>query len=179
MDPLWRRQWRPSRKTSFSGPGRSMNGCSSSSWRRREKKGGKTKGVYQDHLKNNPGKGNGKNDKSSKGGRPNGWPQNWAPNGAQYCRDFHLKHTCPGNVRQEWTHQTWADTHQRWCKASAQPFLEVRANSLQPTGGVPVLEVVDRPSTTPVSRLVGPNSDGAPWFQSPPTTWWRRKTKSG
>ena len=31
------------------------------------KKGGKTKGVYQDHLKNNPGKGNGKNDKSSKG----------------------------------------------------------------------------------------------------------------
>ena len=33
------------------------------------KKGGKTKGVYQDHLKNNPGKGNGKNDKSSKGGR--------------------------------------------------------------------------------------------------------------
>ena len=64
------------------------------------KKGGKTKGVYQDHLKNNPGKGNGKNDKSSKGGRPNGWPQNWAlqaPNGVQYCRDFHLKHTCPGN----------------------------------------------------------------------------------
>ena len=67
------------------------------------KKGGKTKGVYQDHLKNNPGKGNGKNDKASKGGRPNGWPQNWAlqaPNGVQYCRDFHLKHTCPGNCRQ-------------------------------------------------------------------------------
>ena len=38
------------------------------------KKGGKTKGVYQDHLKTNPGKGNGKNDKASKGGRPNGWP---------------------------------------------------------------------------------------------------------
>ena len=58
------------------------------------KKGGKTKGVYQDHLKNNPGKGSGKNDKASKGGRPNGWPQNWAlqaPNGVQYCRDFHLK----------------------------------------------------------------------------------------
>ena len=31
--------------------------------------------------------------------------------------------------------------------------LEVRANSLQPTGGVPAPEVVDRPSTTPVSRL--------------------------
>ena len=31
-----------------------------------------------------------------------------------------------------------------------QPPLEVRAHSLQPTGGVPVL---DRPSTTPVSRL--------------------------
>ena len=64
------------------------------------KKGGKTKGVYQDHLKNNPGKGSGKNDKASKGGRPNGWPQNWAlqaPNGVQYCRDFHLKHSCPGN----------------------------------------------------------------------------------
>ena len=64
------------------------------------KKGGKTKGVYQDHLKNKPGKGNGKNDKSSKGGRPNGWPQNWAlqaPNKVQYCRDFHLKHSCPGN----------------------------------------------------------------------------------
>ena len=64
------------------------------------KKGGKTKGVYQDHLKNNPGKGNGKSDKGPKGGRPNGWPQNWAmqaPNGVQYCRDFHLKHSCPGN----------------------------------------------------------------------------------
>ena len=35
-----------------------------------------------------------------KGGRPNGWPQNWAlqaTNEVQYCRDFHLKHTCPGN----------------------------------------------------------------------------------
>ena len=36
MAPLWRLQWRPSRKTNFSGPGRSTNGCSSSSWRRRE-----------------------------------------------------------------------------------------------------------------------------------------------
>ena len=32
-------------------------------------------------------------------------------------------------------------------------FVEVRANSLQPTGEVPVPAVVDRPSTTPVSRL--------------------------
>ena len=32
----------------------------------------------------------------------------------------------------------------------SEPPLEVRANSLQPTGGA---EVVDRPSTTPVSRL--------------------------
>ena len=35
----------------------------------------------------------------------------------------------------------------------SEPALEVRANSLQPTGGVPAPEVVDRPSTTPVSRL--------------------------
>ena len=33
------------------------------------------------------------------------------------------------------------------------PALEVRAHSLQLTGEVPVCEVVDRPSTTPVSRL--------------------------
>ena len=58
------------------------------------KKGGKTKGVYQDHLKNNPGKGSGKNDKASKGGRPHGWPR---ASGVQYCGDFHLKHSCPGN----------------------------------------------------------------------------------
>ena len=35
----------------------------------------------------------------------------------------------------------------------SEPLLEVRAHSLQPTGGVPAPEVVDRPSTTPVSRL--------------------------
>ena len=34
-----------------------------------------------------------------------------------------------------------------------QPPLEVRAHSLQPTGGVPVPEALDRPSTTAVSRL--------------------------
>ena len=35
----------------------------------------------------------------------------------------------------------------------SEPPLEVRADSLQPTGGGPAPEVVDRPSTTPVSRL--------------------------
>ena len=35
----------------------------------------------------------------------------------------------------------------------SEPFVEVRAHSLQPTGEVPVPQVVDRPSTTPVSRL--------------------------
>ena len=35
----------------------------------------------------------------------------------------------------------------------SEPPLEVRAHSLQPTGEVPVPKVVDRPSTTPVSRL--------------------------
>ena len=34
-----------------------------------------------------------------------------------------------------------------------QPPLQVRAHSLQPTGGVPVPEALDRPSTTPVPRL--------------------------
>lgn len=54
-----------SRRTHFSGPEKSMNGCSSSKRTTRDpkgkgkgkekgKKGGKTKGVYQEHLKNNP-----------------------------------------------------------------------------------------------------------------------------
>lgn len=34
-----------------------------------------------------------------------------------------------------------------------QPPLEVGAYSLQPPGGVPTTEVLDRPSTTPISRL--------------------------
>ena len=34
--PPWRLRWRPSRKTNFSGPGRSMRGCSSNSWRHQE-----------------------------------------------------------------------------------------------------------------------------------------------
>ena len=67
---------------------------------------GKTKsvkGVYQDHLKPSPSgqKGGGKFEKGqSKGGRPSGWPTNWAlqsPTGVPYCRDFHLKHSCQGN----------------------------------------------------------------------------------
>ena len=67
---------------------------------------GKTKsvkGVYQDHLKPSPSgqKGGGKSEKGqSKGGRPSGWPTNWAlqsPTGVPYCRDFHLKHSCQGN----------------------------------------------------------------------------------
>ena len=66
------------------------------------KKGGKVKGVYQEHLKSGPkagGKGD-KGDKGSKSGRPSNWPQNWAlqsPTGVPYCRDFHLKHSCQGN----------------------------------------------------------------------------------
>ena len=60
----------------------------------------------------------------------------------------------------------------------SEPPLEVRAHSLQPTGEVPVPEVVDRPSTN-TGVQVGPNSDGAPWLQSSPTTRWRRKTESG
>ena len=67
---------------------------------------GKTKsvkGVHQDHLKPSPSgqKGGGKFEKGqSKGGRPSGWPTNWAlqsPTGVPYCRDFHLKHSCQGN----------------------------------------------------------------------------------
>ncbi len=67
---------------------------------------GKTKsakGVYQDHLKSSPSgqKGGGKFEKGqAKGGRPSGWPTNWAlqsPSGVLYCRDFHLKHSCQGN----------------------------------------------------------------------------------
>ena len=34
--------------------------------------------LFQEHLKTNPGKGNGKVYKGAKGGRPNTWPQNWA-----------------------------------------------------------------------------------------------------
>ena len=105
------------------------------------KKGGKTKGVYQDHLKTNPGKGNGKHDKASKAGRPNGWPQNWAlqaSNVVQYCRDFHLKHTCPGNcgrshacpVRVNWTPELIAGMIQR-------------AGETRPTNDEPVRAPID------------------------------------
>ena len=62
--------------------------------------------------------------------------------------------------------------------------LEVRANSLQPTGEVLVGSSGSSIHHTGVKAtgLVGSNSDGAPWLQSSPTiryTRWRRKTESG
>ena len=67
------------------------------------------------------------------------------------------------NVHQEWTHQNWVVTHQRWCKVSAQPLCNIspwrdqnppwrsELIAYNRQGGAP--EVVDRPSTTPVFRL--------------------------